>query len=57
MLEAGFHVDDDVAMVVSLIDYLTDQAADRGVGAAQSTSAAMIYLAHHKQAYPVRPGG
>jgi hypothetical protein len=36
VLESGFHVDDDVATVVvsAFADYVTDEAADRGVGAA-----------------------
>ncbi len=50
MLQACFHVDDDVALIIALTHNLTDQAADRGVGAAHSTSAPVIHLTHDEEA-------
>ena len=55
MFKPSFHIDDDITVVVALVDYLTDEAADRGVGAAQSASAAMIHFPHHEKPYPIRP--
>jgi hypothetical protein len=46
MLEPRLHIDDDMTVALFARDDVTEKATDRGVGAAESASAAVPHTAH-----------